>query len=120
FLPLALGWVYPTIFSPVHVIFLELIMGPTCSIVYENEPGEPNAMGQPPRLFTTSLFNWKEMLRSIIQGLAITSGLISTYWYSASSHSVETTTALIFITLISANVCLTLVNRSYYYSMVTT
>src|SRR5690606_10555008 len=34
FLPLVLGWVYPTIFSPVHVIFLELIMGPTCSIIY--------------------------------------------------------------------------------------
>ena len=38
--PLILGWVYPTIFTPVHVIFLELIMGPTCSIVYENEPLE--------------------------------------------------------------------------------
>jgi Ca2+-transporting ATPase len=38
FLPLALGWIYPNIFSPVHIIFLELIMGPTCSIIYENEP----------------------------------------------------------------------------------
>src|SRR5690606_552580 len=37
FVPLVLGWVYPNIFSPVHVIFLELIMGPTCSIIYENE-----------------------------------------------------------------------------------
>src|SRR5690606_15417919 len=34
-LPLFLGWIYPHIFTPVHVIFLELIMGPTCSIVYE-------------------------------------------------------------------------------------
>ncbi|MCP4978167.1 MAG: HAD-IC family P-type ATPase, partial [Maribacter sp.] len=40
FLPLALRWVYPNIFSPVHVILLELIMGPTCSIIYENEPME--------------------------------------------------------------------------------
>ena len=40
FLPLALGWIYPNIFSPVHIIFLELIMGPTCSIIYENEPME--------------------------------------------------------------------------------
>src|SRR5690606_19144533 len=37
FVPLVLGWAYPNIFSPVHVIFLELIMGPTCSIIYENE-----------------------------------------------------------------------------------
>jgi Ca2+-transporting ATPase len=37
FIPLVLGWVYPNIFSPVHIIFLEIIMGPTCSIIYENE-----------------------------------------------------------------------------------
>ncbi|WP_317164669.1 cation-translocating P-type ATPase [Flavobacterium hydrocarbonoxydans] len=36
FIPLALGWIYPNIFSPLHVILLELIMGPTCSILYEN------------------------------------------------------------------------------------
>jgi Ca2+-transporting ATPase len=40
FIPLALGWVYPNIFSPIHIIFLEIIMGPTCSIIYENEPME--------------------------------------------------------------------------------
>lgn len=38
FLPLVLGWIYPAIFSPVHIIFLELIMGPTCSIIFENKP----------------------------------------------------------------------------------
>jgi Ca2+-transporting ATPase len=40
FIPLILGWIYPNIFSPIHIIFLELIMGPTCSIIYENEPME--------------------------------------------------------------------------------
>jgi Ca2+-transporting ATPase len=35
FIPLILGWIYPNIFSPLHIIFLELIMGPTCSIIYE-------------------------------------------------------------------------------------
>ncbi|HSY75287.1 MAG TPA: HAD-IC family P-type ATPase, partial [Bacteroidia bacterium] len=38
--PLLLGWKYATVLTPVHIIFLELIMGPTCSIVYENEPLE--------------------------------------------------------------------------------
>ncbi len=38
--PLLLNWQYPSLFKPVHIIFLELIMGPTCSIVYENEPME--------------------------------------------------------------------------------
>src|SRR5690606_24751286 len=48
-LPLFLGWVFPYIFTPVHVIFLELVMGPTCSIVYENEPMEKNTMRHAPR-----------------------------------------------------------------------
>jgi Ca2+-transporting ATPase len=39
-LPLFLGWKFPSIFTPMHVIFLELIMGPTCSIAYESEPLE--------------------------------------------------------------------------------
>lgn len=59
FIPLALGWIYPNIFSPVHIIFLELIMGPTCSIIFENEPMEKNTMSQKPRPFTSTFFNWK-------------------------------------------------------------
>jgi len=69
FIPLALGWIYPNIFSPIHIIFLELIMGPTCSIIYENEPMEKNLMMQKPRPLTTNFFNLKELTTSIIQGL---------------------------------------------------
>ena len=76
FIPLALGWIYPNIFSPIHIIFLELIMGPTCSIVYENEPIEKNAMSLKPRPFTNTFFSWKELSTSIIQGIVITLSLI--------------------------------------------
>ena len=72
FIPLALGWIYPNIFSPVHIIFLEIIMGPTCSIIYENEPMEKNTMSQKPKILNTNFFNWKELSISIIQGLVIT------------------------------------------------
>src|SRR5207249_4875080 len=48
-LPLLLGWKYPNIFSPIHIIFLELIMGPTCSIFFEKEPVEKNIMLRKPR-----------------------------------------------------------------------
>lgn len=54
FIPLALGWLYPNILSPVHIIFLELIMGPTCSIIFENEPMEENTMQNKPRPIATS------------------------------------------------------------------
>lgn len=121
FIPLAFGWIYPNILSPVHIIFFELIMGPTCSISFENEPMEKNTMLQKPRLHTTSFFNWKEIATSTMQGLAITAGALVAYQYSVYQYNDEATTrTLVFIVLITANIFLTLVNRSFYYSIFTT
>lgn len=118
FIPLALGWIYPNIFTPVHIIFLEIIMGPTCSIIYENEPMEDNLMLQKPRPLTTTFFNLKEVLISIIQGLVITLGLLFIYQYAIGEHLSENgTRTLIFLTLITSNIVLTLANRSFYYSI---
>lgn len=121
FIPLALGWIYPNIFSPLHIIFLELVMGPTCSIVYENEPIEKNTMSQKPRLFTDTFFSWKELATSILQGLIITVGTLFTYQYAVYQGFDEAITrTMVFATLITANIFLTLVNRSFYYSIFTT
>jgi Ca2+-transporting ATPase len=120
-LPLILGWVYPAIFTPVHVIFLELIMGPTCSIVYENEPLEKNSMLQKPRPITSTFFNLKELSLSIFQGLAITAGTLFIYQLAVhKGYTEEMTRSLVFTTLIFANVFLTLVNRSFYFSVLNT
>ena len=121
FIPLLLGWVYPNIFSPVHIIFLEIIMGPTCSIIYENEPIEPNMMFQKPRPMTTTFFKLKEITISIIQGLFITLGLLFSYQYCIQENCTENVTrTVVFLTLIASNIFLTLANRSFYYSIVTT
>lgn len=121
FIPLALGWVYPNILSPVHIIFLELIMGPTCSIIYENEPMEKNLMIRKPRPFTTTFFNSKELMVSIIQGLAIAAGSLLVYQYAARQHyDIQTTRTMVFTVLIAANIFLTLVNRSFHYDVFTT
>ncbi len=121
FIPLALGWIYPNIFSPVHIIFLELIMGPTCSIIYENEPLENNTMIQKPRPFTNTFFSQKELITSIIQGLMITAGTLITYQYAVHQEYNEALTrTMVFNALITANILLTLVNRSFYYSLITT
>lgn len=117
-LPLFLGWVFPHIFTPVHVIFLELVMGPTCSIVYENEPMEKNAMKRPPRALTDTFLNWRELTISIIQGLMITAGILWIYQYSLGLGNDESKTrSLVFSTLIFSNILLSLVNRSFYYSI---
>ncbi len=121
FVPLALGWLYPNIFSPVHIIFLEIIMGPTCSIIYENEPIEKNAMLLKPKPLTSTFFNWKELSISIIQGLVITAGTLFIYQYALQQGYGEALTrTLTFTTLITANIFLTLINRSFYYSIFTT
>ena len=118
-LPLFLGWIYPHIFTPVHVIFLELIMGPTCSIVYENEPMEKNMMLQKPRNITETFLSWKELGISIVQGLMITAGILFAYQYSIQlGANEETVRALLFTTLIFANLFLSLVNRSFTYSII--
>ncbi|MDE3183341.1 MAG: cation-translocating P-type ATPase [Bacteroidota bacterium] len=120
-LPLVLGWVYPAVFTPVHVIFLELIMGPTCSIIYENEPIEANLMQQKPRSFTNTFLSWKELQLSILQGLVITAGTLGIYQFAVSKgYDEEQTRTMVFTTLVIANIFLSLVNRSFYYSLFTT
>ncbi len=121
FIPLALGWKYPTLFSPPHIIVLELIMGPTCSIIYENEPMEKNTMNEKPRPFTTKFFRFKELATSIVQGLAIALMALGVYQYAVQQGLNESITrTMVFMVLIFANIFLTLVNRSFIYSMFTT
>jgi len=121
FIPLVLGWIYPNIFTPAHVILLELIMGPTCSIIYENEPMEVETMNRAPRKYSETFFSTKELITSIVQGLVITIGTLIIYQYAVSSGSNETTTrTMVFTSLITSNVFLTLVNRSFYHSILST
>ncbi|MFO7721061.1 MAG: cation-translocating P-type ATPase [Gillisia sp.] len=117
-LPLILGWIYPVIFTPIHVIFLELIMGPTCSIIYENEPLEKNELKKPPRSMELTFLRWKELSRSVLQGLVITAGCLFIYQFSIQNSYGETITrTMVFSSLIFANIFLTLVNRSFYFSV---
>jgi P-type Ca2+ transporter type 2C len=117
-LPLLLVWKFTIIFSPVHVIFLELIMGPTCSIIYENEPMEPGTMQRAPRKMGTTFLSLKQLSISIIQGLMITTGCLGIGYYYMQQGAGETTIrTVIFITLLFSNIFLTLVNRSFYYSV---
>jgi Ca2+-transporting ATPase len=121
FIPLALGWIYPNVFYPIHVIFLEIIMGPTCSIIYENEPIEKNAMLQKPKALTITFFNWKELSISLIQGLVISAGTLFIYQYAIyNGYSEQLTRTMVFTALIVANIFLTLINRTFYYSIFTT
>ena len=120
-LPLLLAWKYANFFSPVHVIFLELIMGPTCSIIYENEPIEAGTMKRPPRKLIATFLSRKQLRTSIAQGLMITIGCLGIgYYFMQQPQSEITVRTVIFITLLFSNIFLTLVNRSFEYSILYT
>jgi P-type Ca2+ transporter type 2C len=113
-LPVLLGWKYPNIFTPIHVIFLELIMGPTCSIFFEREPAEANSMLQPPRKKDASLFEKEEVLLSIVQGLVIAGGvLLLFHFYAKEGAAITEVRTIVFTTLILSNIFLTYADRSF-------
>jgi P-type Ca2+ transporter type 2C len=111
-LPVAFGWMYPNIFTPIHVIFLELIMGPTCSIFFEREPAEQDNMRLGPRQ-KTGLFTTEELLISITQGVVITTAVLMLYYFFMDNgYKIEEVRTIVFTTLILSNVFLTFTNRS--------
>jgi Ca2+-transporting ATPase len=113
-LPLLLGWKYPNIFTPIHIIFLELIMGPTCSIFYEREPAQKDIMFHAPRNRNEGLFSKNELLVSIIQGLLIAAGILTLYHtYIQNDLPLREVRTIVFTTLILSNIFLTFVNRSF-------
>ena len=112
--PLLLGWKFSNIFTPVHVIFLELIMGPTCSIFFEQEPVESSVMKASPRPSHGAFFRGRELLLSVLQGVVISFGVLWIYYSSMKNNQgLETTRTLVFTTLLISNIFLTLADRSF-------
>lgn len=120
-LPLVLGWPYLHILGPIHVVFLELIMDPTCAVAFENEPAEPHQMQKPPRAANAPLFSGKELAISILQGVMITAGVLLMYQYAAAHGASEAKTrGFVFLTLMTSNILLTLAIRSYEFPITRT
>jgi len=116
--PLLAGWKWENLFSPIHVIFLELVMGPTCSIAFENEPAEAGQMQQPPRRATDTFLAGPELGRSIVQGLSIAGAVLGVYYVTMQQgESVGVVRTLTFTTLVLSNIGLALVNRSFTQSV---
>ena len=67
--PLLLGW--PVVLSPVHIVFLELIIDPVCTIAFEAEPADMDVMRRPPRWPDEPLFSAAKIAASSLQGLIV-------------------------------------------------
>lgn len=118
-IPLLLGW--PPIFAPVHIVFLEMIINPACSIAFEAEPAETSIMQRPPRPPTEPLFGKRILLVSLLQGMIL---LLSTFMVSGYAFlqgtDQETMRTLVFSTLVVGNLGLILVNRSWRHTFLRT
>ena len=111
-IPVILGW--PIILYPVHIVFLELIIDPACSVVFEAEQEEANIMNRPPRDHKKSLFGRRLLILSFLQGLF--SLLVVTAIFKIALGQGQTEKAartLAFTTLVISNLCLILTNRSW-------
>ena len=120
-LPLLLGWTYPIIFSPIHIIFIELIMGPTCSIFYEREPMDKDIMQRAGRSVGNSLLHGRELPLTLAQGVIAACGLLALYYFFMHrGYSLEYTRTVVFIALLIDNVLLTFAGRSFRESVAVT
>jgi Ca2+-transporting ATPase len=104
----------PLVLLPVHIVFLELIIDPACSIVFESEKEERNVMNRPPRRKADGLFTRRTLVLSLLQGFVVLAIVFVVYWSALSQGLDEAEVrALTFATIVVANLCLILTNRSW-------
>jgi Ca2+-transporting ATPase len=109
-LPVLLGW--PTLMHPLHIAFLELVIDPACSMVFESEPSEADGMLCPPRDAQAPLFAGTTLLLSLLQGLGVLLVVLGAYAWGATWLSEAAARAFAFTTLVMGNLALIFSNRS--------
>ncbi len=109
-IPVLLGW--PSLLGPIHVVFLELIIDPASSIVFEAEPEDDGVMHRPPRAPGAALFNMALLLRGLGQGVAVLAMALLIFLAGAGGPGGEAAArAMAFVTLVLGNLGLVLSNR---------
>ncbi len=117
--PVLFQW--PLLLLPAHIAFLQLIIDPACSIVFEAEGEESDVMKRPPRHAREPLFARKMVLLSLMQGVMVLAVVLAVFWYSYSKGDGEQKVrAMTFTTLMISNLGLILTNRSWSRTFVAT
>lgn len=110
-LPLVFG--LPILLGPVHIAFLEMIIDPVCTLVFEAETEEEDVMRRPPRDPERPMFSFAFISRGVIQGLlALTAVVIMLAFALWAGLSVDAVRAVTFVALVAVILSLVLVNRS--------
>ncbi|OGG05090.1 hypothetical protein A2Z33_06565 [Candidatus Gottesmanbacteria bacterium RBG_16_52_11] len=104
----------PLVLMPAHIAFLELLIDPACSMVFESEPSEKDIMRRSPRPVDEPLFSRRNLALSILQGISVLAVVLVVYLYMLSSGQTEAVSRTVaFLTLVFANIILIAVNLSW-------
>jgi Ca2+-transporting ATPase len=108
--PVLLGW--PTLLFPLHIAFLELVIDPACSMVFENEPPDDHTMRRAPRDVHAPLIDAPSLWMALGQGLLAWALVMLATWWSFEYLSDSGARALAFTLLVATNLGLLLANRA--------
>jgi len=108
--PVMFGW--PMLLMPVHILFLQLIIDPACSVVFEAEPLEADAMKVSPRRPDARLFDKTVLVRGLWQGAGLLVVLLAVFSAARElSKSDDVARAMTFSVLVLSNIGLIFTNR---------
>jgi P-type Ca2+ transporter type 2C len=110
------GW--PLLLLPVHIVFLELIIDPACSLVFEAERAEPNVMRRPPRDPNARLFSAATVGAAVLQGLTVLGVCLAIFMLARIDHGADAARALAFASLVVSFIVIIFINRSPTRSLV--
>ena len=110
-IPVMMGW--PVVLMPVHILFLQLIIDPVCSIVFEAEPEEADVMQRPPRSPDAKLFDHELLKLGFMQGSLLLVIVLAIFGFALyRGLGADEARALTFATLVLASIGLIFTNRS--------
>jgi Ca2+-transporting ATPase len=95
-----------------HIAFLELVVDPACSLVFEGEPAEADVMQRPPRDANAPLFSGRAMLLALVQGIGVWLVVLAGYAWAVEQWPEPYARAFAFSSLVAGNLGLILSNRS--------
>lgn len=97
----------PILLMPLHIVFLEMIIDPVCSLAFESEQEEIGIMNHPPRHPNEQFFGWNKIISSALKGLLLLAMVLSVYFLSINEgHSEGQIRAIAFSSLILGNMFL--------------
>ena len=111
--PILFGW--PLILLPIHIVFLEMVIDPSCTLVFEAASADPESMKRPPRNLSDPLFGIRDITRSGTQGLVTFAALIGLYYGSMrSGHTSDQSRAIAFSAFVFGNIGLIMTSRGVF------